>query len=1054
MSASELRYRRLFESARDGILILDVGTGRISDVNPFLVELLGFSRADMIGKTVGELSPFKDIVLNQGMLERLQKDRYVRYEHLPLETRDGRKIAVEFVSNVYQAGDHEVIQCNIRDITERKRHELAEAQLSAIVEFSDDAIVGKDLRGVVTSWNAAAERLFGYSAGEMVGQPILRLIPTDRQHEETEILDRIRSGEKVKHFDTRRLRKDGSMVDISVTISPVKDRTGTIVGASKVARDITVRKEHEYEIERLSRLYEALSRINKAVVTLNGREELFAEICRVLVEIGKLGMAWVGWLDIKTRQVIPVAQWGDHLDYLSQATIYADDRPEGQGPTGTAIREGRNYICNDFKHDPGTLPWREAAEQVNFRSSACFAIRQGGVVCGAISVYSAETDFFKDKEIALLQEAAADISFALDNFVREAARRQAENELLWKTAFLEAQVDSSLDGILVVDDQGKKIFQNQRLNDLWKIPPEVAGNEDDSMQVKFVADRTKRPQQFIDRVVYLNTHPEEVSRDEVELIDGMVLDRFSSSVQDKVGKHYGRIWTFRDITEPKRIEARFRRLVDSNAQGVAFWNTQGQITEANAAFLNLVGYTRADLEAGPIDWLAMTPPEYADLDQRVLKELAATGICKPFEKEYIRKDGKRVWVLLGAAAFEDNPREGVCFVIDLTERKMLERQFRQAQKMESIGSLAGGVAHDFNNMLAATMMNLSLLQRDSALSPETQAIIEELIEEAERAANLTRQLLMFSRRSVMELKLLDFNELMINLLKMLSRLIGEHIVVKFNHRAGLPALVGDAGMIEQVIMNLAVNARDAMADGGELSISIEAIQADAQRVQGKPGVQAGPFLCLSVADNGCGMDEPTRQRIFEPFFSTKPPGKGTGLGLATVQGIVAQHKGWVEVESKVGQGATFKVFLPASTKLISKEPATIKLEAMQGRETILVVEDVISLRRLVSRSLRLMGYAVFEAENGRAAMTLWQQRHGEFDLLFSDMVMPEGLTGLDLAAKLRKDKPNLKVIISSGHGAEIADQSSLSARGITYLQKPYRMEFLSKVVRDCLDGRK
>jgi PAS domain S-box-containing protein len=174
MSASELRYRRLFESARDGILILDVGTGRISDVNPFLVELLGFSRADMIGKTVGELSPFKDIVLNQGMLERLQKDRYVRYEHLPLETRDGRKIAVEFVSNVYQAGDHEVIQCNIRDITERKRHELAEAQLSAIVEFSDDAIVGKDLRGVVTSWNAAAERLFGYSAGEMVGQPILR----------------------------------------------------------------------------------------------------------------------------------------------------------------------------------------------------------------------------------------------------------------------------------------------------------------------------------------------------------------------------------------------------------------------------------------------------------------------------------------------------------------------------------------------------------------------------------------------------------------------------------------------------------------------------------------------------------------------------------------------------------------------------------------------------------------------------------------------------------------------------------------------------------------
>jgi CheY-like chemotaxis protein len=218
-------------------------------------------------------------------------------------------------------------------------------------------------------------------------------------------------------------------------------------------------------------------------------------------------------------------------------------------------------------------------------------------------------------------------------------------------------------------------------------------------------------------------------------------------------------------------------------------------------------------------------------------------------------------------------------------------------------------------------------------------------------------------------------------------------------------------------------------------------------------LQPGLFLCLSVADNGCGMDEATRQHIFEPFFTTKELGKGTGLGLATVHGIVAQHRGWVEVESDVGQGTTFNVFLPASTKMMSEEPPAVKMAAMQGHETILVVEDELNLRRLVSRSLRFMGYAVFEAENGRAAMDLWQQRRGEFDLLFSDMVMPEGQTGLDLAEKMKKEKPNLKVIISSGHSAEIAGQSKLEAHGLVYLQKPYRIEFLSKIVRECLDRK-
>ena len=250
---SEESYRRLFEAAKDGILILDLETGRINDANPFLIEFLGFSHGEMLGRTVGELSPFKDIEDNKAMLERLQKFGFVRYEDLPLQARDGRKMAVEFVCNVYEAGGTKVIQCNIRDITQRKEAEMATLQLAAIVESSDDAIIGKDLCGVVTSWNKGAEKIFGYLASEMIGTPIMRLVPVEREKEEQDqILRMIKCGESVDHFETVRQTKDGRLISVSITVSPIRDATGAVIGASKVARDITARKQSEDEIRRLN----------------------------------------------------------------------------------------------------------------------------------------------------------------------------------------------------------------------------------------------------------------------------------------------------------------------------------------------------------------------------------------------------------------------------------------------------------------------------------------------------------------------------------------------------------------------------------------------------------------------------------------------------------------------------------------------------------------------------------------------------------------------------------------------------------------------------------
>jgi len=388
---------------------------------------------------------------------------------------------------------------------------------------------------------------------------------------------------------------------------------------------------------------------------------------------------------------------------------------------------------------------------------------------------------------------------------------------------------------------------------------------------------------------------------------------------------------------------------------------------------------------------------------------------------------------------------------DTTERQRLEAQFRQAQKMEAIGQLVGGVAHDFNNILAAVLLHLDALQTEPGLAKETRADLKELAAEAKRGATLTRQLLMYSRRSVLQVKSVDLNELIENLLKMLRRLLGEHIDLRFHGKIGLPRIDADPGMIEQVVVNLAVNGRDAMPEGGALTLSTSAGAFDEAQARLHPDRRAGRFVCLSVADAGYGMDEATLKRIFEPFFTTKDVGKGTGLGLPTVQGIAAQHKGWVEVESQPGKGSTFRVFLPQSTLTPTKSAATENQPPPRGDETILLVEDESSLRRTASACLQSLGYRVLEAANGLEAMSLWSQHQREIDLLLTDLVMPEGLSGLQLAQRLRRAQPGLKIIIASGYSAELTEKGLPPTDHFSFLPKPFDAAMLGKAVRACLD---
>jgi two-component system, cell cycle sensor histidine kinase and response regulator CckA len=424
------------------------------------------------------------------------------------------------------------------------------------------------------------------------------------------------------------------------------------------------------------------------------------------------------------------------------------------------------------------------------------------------------------------------------------------------------------------------------------------------------------------------------------------------------------------------------------------------------------------------------------------------------------KQGDYRWIIDEQRLIRDAAGKSVEVVgswTDVTERKQLEEQFRQAQKMDAIGQLAGGVAHDFNNLLTVIRGNSELLlMTDEELADESKNHLKQVISASERAAGLTRQLLVFGRKHMIQPRALRLNDIVTDLTKMLGRLIGAQIQLKCRYADPLPFIQADAGMMEQVLMNLVVNARDAMPAGGELTIVTEPVRLNEQQAGEHPAGREGEFVRMNVSDTGCGIPPVIIGRIFEPFFTTKEVGKGTGLGLSTVYGIVKQHHGWIEVKSEVGRGTTFEVYLPTITAPKgNRSGGCEELELRGGNEQILLVEDDEPVRLFAARVLEKMGYTVVEAMSGKAALDMWEMYRNQIDLVVTDIIMPDGLTGWELAKALHSERPNLNVIFTSGYSHESTDQNGDLSRneGNYFLQKPYSSRTLIQAVRKCLDHK-
>ena len=880
--------------------------GTILWANQAELDLLGYMRDEYIGRNIAEFHADEPVI--NDMLACLSRGETLLDYPARLQHRNGSIRHVLVNSSVlFEDGKFVHTRCFTRDVTALREEQQKGLLLTAIVESSDDAIISTDLNGVVTSWNKSAERLFRYTEQEAIGRTITELvIPDDRGDEQPEILTRLKQGEGIAHFETVRRRKDGSLLDVSFTMYPVRDRTGKIIGASKIARDITQRKHADNAIRDLNAQLQAdlaamirMQELSTRLIQAGAFSELLKEILDASIEITGADLGNIQLLGEDGALKI-VAQRGFDARFFE--------------------------FFHDAHHGGAALLTRERVVVEDVGSSPIFA----------------------------------------------------------GTPVLSAMLDA-----------GARALQSTPL----------VSRSGRSLGIFSTYYRTcRRP-----------------SERDLRLLD--LLARQAA-----------------DLIERKRsedIRGRLSAIVESSGDAIYVYDFEGKILSWNHAAEELYGYRERDIPGRNIR--EVVPPDYiAEISWLVQPTLLDGKIIRNLESKRMRRGGRTFPALLTVSPVQDERGQAVGVSViarDISDQKRSEESLRETHKLESLGLLAGGIAHDFNNLLTGVIGNASLLADElPADSPQFEAV-QNLTAAAERMARLTSQMLAYSGRGHFVIEPVDLSKQVIQITSLIQTSIPKNVELRLSLANNLPLIELDVSQLQQIIMNLVINAAESIGNGqgavdvrtGLETIGEEHLKANLALTM----PQSGEYAVITVEDTGCGMDEATRNRIFDPFFTTKFTGRG--LGLSSVLGIVRGHRGLITLDTCPGAGTKFRVFFPVSSA--GARPEAPPTQDVRGRGTVLVVDDEDVVRTMTKAALQRLGFKVLAAGNGSDAVRIYSEQHQSIDLVLLDMIMPV-MGGEETLTRLLEIRPDATVIAMSGFHEQEAKQRFGS--GISgFLQKPF-----------------
>jgi len=918
----------------------------------------------------------------------------------------------------------------VAEATERNRRETAEEDLRRSEKHYRLLFQGNphpmwvfDLETLsILEVNEAATQHYGYSREEFLKMSLADLRVPDDARMGTPPAD-----VKAQGLVWRHRRKNGGEMDMEVIWSPLAFQGK--LAALTLATDVTARRRVILRNSVFGRLSHNLS-----AVTTAAEAALF--ICEAADEL-------FHWDDFALD-----LYFGERDEVVSLLTITTVEGQRVEIPASPQPKIANALVQRVITRGAELVTAQETGDKEGTTMLA--PIRKGERVIGVLFIQRRQSHSYAPRDVEILQSLADQCGGALQ-------RVQVEEELRQSQRRFRDLFENSPDAIFVEDMQGRILDVNRGACALHGMTREQMVGKN---AIETLVPAARRPAA---REEFKKLAGGQITWIESESVraDGRPVPVEIRVVRVDYDGAPALLFHVRDITERRAAEMAlrssetlFRSVWENSVDGMRLTDENGTIIATNQAYCRLVGMTHEQLEGKPFTLVYSARQDWEAMLHQHCERFKAGIIREKQETRRVLHDNRAVIFEITDSYVESGgePRLLLSLFRDATSQRRLEEQLRQSQKMEAIGQLAGGIAHDFNNILTIILGHATLLTL-SRLDPKALVSAQQIKQASERAAGLTRQLLAFGRKQIFNPRPLDLNRVVGKMTDLLGRLLGEDIALQINFSSQPAIIAADVSMLEQIMLNLSVNSRDAMPRGGQMVIRIALCDVDNEHTNRVADSRQGKFVRLSHSDTGEGIPPENLTRIFEPFFTTKELGKGTGLGLATVFGIVKQHDGWVEVESELGKGTTFHVYFPVSAEPIAEtEQSETQFHARKGTETILVVEDERDLREIVTRTLNLNGYRVFQAVDGQNALQIWAEYKKEIDLLFTDIIMPGGLNGRELAERLWAEKPDLKVIFSSGYGADALGKNFKLDPKLNYLQKPYLPQTLSKIIRRCLDG--